>query len=104
MNPTGAVAGDGYVIPSGVEFLRWSGDGDWVIYHTGTGETLRVSDLALAILDHIERQPAVGRDRLMRALAALFDEVPEPGELAARVDECVRLLLSHECIERCPCV
>lgn len=100
MNPP--VPGEGYGIPLGVEFLRWSGGEDWVIYHAGTGETLRVSDLALAILDLLA-QRVLDREALLSALAGLFDEPPEPGELAAGLDEHLRLLLAHECIEIRPC-
>jgi PqqD family protein of HPr-rel-A system len=100
MNPP--VPGEGYGIPPGVEFLRWSGGEDWVIYHTGTGETLRVSDLALAILDHLADR-VLDREALLSALADLFDESPEPAELAAGVDDHLRLLLAHECIEVRPC-
>jgi PqqD family protein of HPr-rel-A system len=99
----GADRPDCYAIPPGVEYLRWPGDSDWVIYHTGTGETLRVSDLALAILDAVARRPALNREGLITALTTLFDEPPEAGELRASLDEHLRLLLSHECIEVRPC-
>lgn len=90
-------------IPPDVQFLRWPGDGDWVIYHTGTGETLRVSEMSLAILDAIARHTSLDAAGLLKALTTQFDEPPEAGELRASLDDHMRLLLSHECVERCPC-
>jgi PqqD family protein of HPr-rel-A system len=90
-------------IPPDVEFQRWQGDDDWVIYHTGTGETLRVSEMSLAILDVIAQHASLDAAGLLKALTTLFDEPPDAGELRAGMDEHMRLLLSHECVERCPC-
>lgn len=90
-------------IPAGVDFLRWAGEEDWVLYHTGTGETLRLSDLALAILDLLGHRAALDRDELACGLAALFDEPLEDAELQAGLEEHMRLLLAHECIEPVSC-
>ncbi len=101
-------AGPAYRIPPGVEFLRWreggaAGTGEWVLYHTGTGETLRLSEAAAALLDSL----ADGAPRDQAALAAtlqrLLDEPMPPAELAAALDGLLRALLRHECIEALPC-
>ena len=90
-------------LPPGVDFQRWAGDGDWVLYHSGTGETMRISDLAMAILDLIAQHDTMDRQEIIRKLTRLFDDPPGEEDLRGAVDEHLRLLLSHECIEPVAC-
>lgn len=96
-----------YRIPPGVEFQRWceggpAGAGEWVIYHAGTGETLRLSEAAMALLDGLMAEP---RDRigLKTWLMDLVDGPVPAEELDATLDGLLRDLLRHECIEPAPC-
>ena len=59
-----------YRIPDGVEFPRWDGGDEWVVYHSGTGETLRLSDAAVAILDLLQQTALPGHRSLARAWLA----------------------------------
>jgi hypothetical protein len=97
-----------YRTPPGVQFLRWreggaAGTGEWVVYHAGTGETLRLSEAALALLDDLSDGQPRGRAQLTATLQALLDEPVPADELDAAVDELLRALLRHECIEEWPC-
>lgn len=90
-------------IPPGVQFERWQGGDEWVVYHAGTGETLRLSDAAVAVLDLLEQAGRLDEAALASALNALMD-VPLPeAEIRAALDGLVSQLLSHECIERLAC-
>lgn len=97
-----------YRIPPGVQFQRWreggpAGTGEWVVYHSGTGETLRLSEAALALLDSLMDGHPSDRARLTATLQALLDEPMPADELAAALDGLLRALLRHECIEELPC-
>ncbi len=92
-----------YRVPEGVEFQRWHSGGEWVVYHSGTGETLRLSEAALALLDTLLASGSLDRERLASALGGMLDAVAEPEELATATDALLRGLLDHECIEPVPC-
>jgi len=97
-----------YRVPPGVEFMRWReggghGTGEWVVHHSGTGETLRLSEAALALLGALIEGPGQDRAGLAAALAGLLDESMPSEELSAVVDDLLRALLRHECIEVLPC-
>jgi hypothetical protein len=100
--------GPAYRIPPGVEFLRWreggpAGTGEWVVYHSGTGETLRLSEPALTLLDTLlDGRPRDGA-QLATTLTDLIDGPVPAEELAAALDGLLRALLRHECIEALPC-
>jgi hypothetical protein len=93
-----------YRIPEGVEFLRWHGGEEWVVYHSGTGETLRLSDGAVAIIDllAIRRAPLAQID-IVRELAAMMEEPAEESTMIPAVSELLRLLITHECVDPVPC-
>jgi len=100
--------GPAYRVPPGVEFLRWreggaDGLGEWVVYHSGTGETLRLSEAALALLDGLIHGTPLDQAGLTALLANLLDESMPAEELRAVVDDLLRALLRHECIEALPC-
>jgi PqqD family protein of HPr-rel-A system len=92
-----------YRIPDGVEFLRWDGGDEWVVYHSGTGETLRLSDGALAILDVLAEKGPLDSESLTKALAEMVDDCSAMKSLGEAVSELRRVLLQHECIEEAPC-
>ncbi len=94
---------DCYRIPVGVCFERWAGDGEWVIYHSGTGETLRISEAALAILDLLEQSERLDSGGLDKALSGMLDEPSTPDEMQTPREELLRVLLGHECVERVAC-
>ncbi len=90
-------------IPPGVEFQRWQGGEEWVLYHSGTGETMRLSDAAVAVLDLIVEAHRLDRRVLANGLNTLMD-VPLPdAEIDAALEQLLRELLSHECLERVAC-
>jgi hypothetical protein len=90
-------------IPPGVEFERWQGDGEWVIYHGGTGETMRLSDAALAVLDLLAESHRLDKSAIEQALNAMMDAPITAQEMQAAVDELLRVLLIQECIELVLC-
>jgi hypothetical protein len=93
-----------YRIPEGVEFLRWKGGEEWVVYHSGTGETLRLSDGAVAIIDLLAtRQAPLSRIDIVRELVAMMDEPAEESTVIPAVSELLRVLISHECVDGVPC-
>lgn len=100
--------GPAYRIPPGVQFQRWrdggpDGTGEWVVYHSGTGETLRLSEAALALLESLADGGSLDREGLTSILANLLDGPLPPEELTAALDGLLRALLRHECIEALPC-
>ncbi|MBK6277801.1 MAG: hypothetical protein IPF57_06510 [Gammaproteobacteria bacterium] len=95
---------DSYRIPDGVEFQRWDGGEEWVVYHSGTGETLRLSDGALAILDLLAEKGCLDSESLTRALAGMVDDSSSMEDLGPATTELTRVLLQYECIETAPCV
>ena len=90
-------------LPPGVDFQRWQGDDEWVIYHSGTGETIRLSDAALAILDLLAEPGHLDQTAIERALHSMMDDPPDEQEMHAAVTEVLRVLLKHECIEQVSC-
>jgi hypothetical protein len=93
-----------YRVPEGVEFLRWNGGEEWVVYHSGTGETLRLSEGALAIIDLLaRRQDPVSQIDIMRELAAMMDEQAEESAMVLAVSELLRVLIGHECVDPVLC-
>ncbi|MCU0840885.1 MAG: hypothetical protein MUC79_04080 [Thiobacillaceae bacterium] len=97
-----------YRIPPGVAFQRWSEGGshgadEWVVYHDGTGQTLRLSEAALAVLDALLEGGPQDRATIALALAGLLDAPAGPEELDTALDHLLRGLLEHECIEALPC-
>lgn len=97
-----------YRIPPGVTFQRWceggsQGADEWVVYHDGTGQTLRLSEAALAILDALLASGPQDRASIALTLAGLLDAPAGPEELDTALDLLLRGLLEHECIEAVPC-
>jgi PqqD family protein of HPr-rel-A system len=92
-----------YRIPPGVEFQRWQGAEEWVLYHSGTGETMRLSDAALAILDLLSQTGPMDQAALAEALNAMMDAPLSPDEIGGALGELLRMLLSHECVEQTAC-
>jgi hypothetical protein len=90
-------------IPTGVEFQRWQGDGEWVIYHAGTGETMRLSEAALAVLDLLAESDRLDKSAIEQGLHSMMDTPIVVQEMQAAVNELLRVLLNHECIERVSC-
>lgn len=90
-------------IPPGVQFERWQGETEWVVYHTGTGATVRLSDAAVAVLDVLEETGQLDEARLARKLNQLMDSPLPEDEMRAALAGLLRDLLGHECIERVPC-
>ena len=92
-----------YRIPSGVVFQRWAGEREFVVYHSGTGETLRLSEGAVAILDLLEGTTAMSAETIADALRDMIDDPPAPDVLRASLETLLGVLLRHECIERVAC-
>lgn len=92
-----------YRIPSGVVFQRWMGDGEFVVYHSGTGETLRLSEGAVAILDLLDRISSMSANTIADALRDMIDDPPAADALRASLETLLAMLLRHECIERVAC-
>jgi len=90
-------------LPPDVDFQRWQGGDEWVIYHSGTGETIRLSDAALAILDLLAAQGHLDQTAIERALSSMMDDPLDEQEMHAAVTELLRVLLKHECIEQVSC-
>jgi hypothetical protein len=90
-------------IPPGVQFERWQGETEWVLYHSGTGATVRLSDAAVAVLDLLEAGGALDEASLARRLNQLMDSPLTEDKMAAALVPLVRDLLGHECVERVPC-
>lgn len=90
-------------IPPGVEFQRWHGGDEWVLYHSGTGETLRLSEAAVAVIDLLEQAGPMERDALADALNALMDTPLPPAEISVALGDLLRILISHECVEPVAC-
>lgn len=90
-------------IPPGVEFQRWQGEDEWVVYHSGTGETLRLSDAAIAVLDILGESAQLDKSTLERELNGMMDVPLPPEEMQTALNELLRMLLAHECIEHAPC-
>lgn len=92
-----------FCIPPGADFQRWQGDGEWVIYHAGTGETMRLSEAAIAVLDLLAESDRLDKSAIEQALHAMM-EAPIPAqEMQASVNELLRVLLNYECIELVSC-
>jgi PqqD family protein of HPr-rel-A system len=85
-------------IPPGVKFERWHSD-EWVIYHSGTGETMRLSDAAVALLDMLAESGPQDRSAVARALNDMMEVPLADAEIASVVDRLLRDLLAHECVE-----
>jgi hypothetical protein len=92
-----------FSLPPGVDFQRWQGGDEWVIYHSGTGETIRLSDAALAILDLLAELGHRDQTTIERALHSMMDDPLDEQEMHAAVTELLRVLLKHECIEQVSC-
>ena len=90
-------------LPPDVEFQRWQGGDEWVLYHSGTGETIRLSDAGLAILDLLAEPDHLDQTAIERALHSMMDEPLNEQEMHAAVTELLRVLLKHECIEQVSC-
>jgi hypothetical protein len=90
-------------LPPDVEFQRWQGGDEWVLYHSGTGETIRLSDAGLAILDLLAEPDHLDQTAIERALHAMMDDPLAEQEMHAAVTELLRVLLKHECIEQVSC-
>jgi len=103
MAGTSMTGPDCFRIPSGVEFQRWQGDGEWVIYHSGTGETMRLSEAAIAVLNLLAESGRLDKTAIKLALNAMMDAPVSDHELQTAVNELTRVLLSHECIEQVSC-
>jgi PqqD family protein of HPr-rel-A system len=91
-------------LPPDVDFHRWQGGDEWVIYHSGTGETLRLSDAALAVLDLLAESDPLEQAAIEQRLNTMMDVPLSEQELHAAVNGLLRILHNHECIERVPCV
>ena len=93
-----------YRLPPGVNFQRWH-EGppadEWVVYHDGTGQTLRLSEAALAILDALMAAGPLDRAAIAAALADQLDVPADDDELQAALSGLIDGLLKHECIEPC---
>lgn len=94
---------DAYRIPDGVEFLHWDGGDEWVVYHSGTGETLRLSDGAVTILELLKNSRVLSRATLAQAIFEIMVEPAAIETVAEATDNLVNVLLQHECIEPVPC-
>lgn len=92
-----------YRIPPGVEFQRWQGGEEWVIYHSGTGETLRLSDAALAVIDLLSQTGPMDQSSLAEALNGMMDAPLPQEEINGALAELLRVLLGHECVEQTAC-
>ena len=90
-------------IPPGVEFQRWDSGEEWVVYHSGTGETLRLSDAAMAVIDLLSESSSLEKGTIGQSLNAQMESPLDEAELAAAVNEVLRVLLGHECIEPVSC-
>jgi hypothetical protein len=90
-------------LPPDVDFQRWQGGDEWVIYHSGTGETIRVSDAALALLDLLATSGQQDQCAIERTLHVMIDAPISDQEMHAAVSELLRVLLNHECIEQVSC-
>lgn len=102
-NPVATSASSCYRIPTGVVFRRWAAEGEFVVYHSGTGETLRLSEGAVAILDLLERTAPMDAEAISRAVGDMMDDPPTPEALGDAVETLLSVLLRHECIERVAC-
>lgn len=93
-----------YRIPPGVGFQRWHegpAPEEWVVYHDGTGQTLRLSESALAILDALLASGSLDLAGIAAALAERLDTPVGDAELQAALQGLIDALLKHECIEPC---
>lgn len=90
-------------IPPDVEFERWEGGGEWVLYHSGTGETIRLSDAALALLDLLVESGPLDRPAMARALNAMMDAPLADAEMVTALEGLLGELLAHECVEPVSC-
>ena len=90
-------------LPPGVDFQRWQGGDEWVLYHSGTGETIRLSDAALAILDLLAEPSHLDQTTIEQGLHSMMDAPLDQQEMHAAVTELLRVLLKHECIEQVSC-
>ena len=90
-------------IPPGVVFERWHHQDEWVLYHSGTGETLRLSEAAVAILDQLSAGREMDRNALANGLNNLMDTPLELDEMSSILEGLIQELLRHECIEAQQC-
>lgn len=88
-----------YRIPPGVEFQRWHGGEDWVLYHSGTGETLRLSEAALAVLVLLLDAGPMPAASLAAGLNQQLDAPLADGAMQSALAEILRVLERHECVE-----
>ena len=93
-----------YRIPEGVSFERWNGGGEWVVFHTGTGETLRLSDAAVVVLETLMRLGPQTADTLAQELAGSLVEDPGDAAVMAATSEILRALAAQECIDEVRCL
>lgn len=90
-----------YRLPPGVRLQRWregQASDEWVVYHDGTGQTLRLSAAAMVLLD-VLAAGALDRRALGQALAGTFDPAPAPAEIDTALAELLDGLGKHELIE-----
>lgn len=92
-------------IPVGVNFPRWreggpEGRGEWVVYHTGTGETLRLSEAAMAVLETLLERGPCDQTQLLHCLQQRLAEPLAEAELTRALEALLAVLLRHACIER----
>jgi len=92
-----------FSLPPGVDFQRWQGGDEWVLYHSGTGETIRLSDAALSILDLLAEPAHLDQTAIERVFHSMMDDPLGEQEMHAAVTELLRVLLNHECIEQVSC-
>ncbi len=93
-----------YRIPLGAGFQRWRegpAASEWVVYHDGTGQTLRLSEAALAILDALMAAGPLDPAGIATALADQLDAPADDAELQAALSGLIDGLLRHELIEPC---
>lgn len=90
-------------LPRSVEFQRWDGGDEWVVYHSGTGETLRLSDAAMAVIDLLSESGPLDTGSIAKRLSAQIESPMENPALARAVNDLLRVLLTHECIEPASC-
>ncbi|MCS6785510.1 MAG: HprK-related kinase A [Thiobacillaceae bacterium] len=94
---------DVYRLPPGLRLPRWRAGtqaGEWVVWHEGTGETLRLSAAAVQLLDRLAAGPC-RRPQLRAALRDALNDPPADELLDLALDEFIEPLVKHELIEPC---
>lgn len=92
-----------YQLPRGVDLQRWFGGDEFVVYHSGTGETLRLSKAAAVILDILAESGPVDVGTLAHALLDRLDEPTRPDDLRPTLEKLLSVLVRHDCAERVAC-